>query len=193
MKLLQSAHKSGHITETALVRVKNDIMTSIDQGMAVILVPLHLSAAFDTVDHNVLLFRLKYMFGLSGKVLASFQSYLEQRSQRVSVHSILSDVQFVLSGVPRGSVLGPLVFTMCIHPLGIFGQQRYGIKYHLYAGDTQLYVSLDPDNELNFSSSLKKLEHCLADILLWMTQNLLQLNDNKTNIIYLATPHCVNP
>ena len=187
---LQSAYKSGHSTETALVRVKNDIMMSIDQGKPVILVLLDLSAAFDTVDHNVLFSRLKHMFGLSGRVLEWFQSYLEQRSQRVSVHGILSDIQFLLSGVPQGSVLGPLVFTMYTRPLGIIAQ-RYGVKYHLYADDTQLYISLDPDNELNFSSSLKNLEHCIADIRLWMTQNLLKLNDNKTNILYLASPHCV--
>ena len=67
--------------------------------------------------------------------------------------------------------------------------KTYGVKYHLYADDTQLCISLDPDNELHFSSSLKNLEHCIADIRL-MTQNLLQLNDNKTNILYLASPHC---
>jgi len=77
-------------------------MMSIDQGMAVLL--LDLSAAFDTVDHNVLFSRFKYMF----------RSYLEQRSQRVSVRGILSDVQFLLSGIARSSVLGPLVFTMYI-------------------------------------------------------------------------------
>ena len=84
----------------ALVRVKYDIMMSIDQGKPVILVLLGLSAAFDIVDHTFS--RLKDMFGLSGKVLEWFRSYLEQRSQRVSVHGILSDVQFLLSGVPLG-------------------------------------------------------------------------------------------
>jgi len=58
--------------------------------------------------------------------------------------------------------------------------------------DTQLYISLDPDNELNFSSSLKNLEHYIADIRLRMIQNILKLNNTKTNIIYLASPHCVN-
>ena len=89
--------------------------------------------------------------------------------------------EVLLSGVPQGSVLGHLVFTMYTRPLGII-VQRYGVKYYLYADDTQRYISLDPDNELNFSSSLKNLEHCIADIRLWMTQNLLKLNDNKTNI-----------
>jgi len=87
------------------------------------------------------------MFGLSGKLIEWFRHYLEQRSQRVSVHGILSDIQFLLSGVPQGSVLGTLVFTKHTHPLGIISPQ-YGIKYHLYADDTQLYISLDPDKEL---------------------------------------------
>ncbi|KAK2156513.1 hypothetical protein LSH36_211g01021 [Paralvinella palmiformis] len=70
--------------------------------------------------------RLKDMFGLSGRVLEWFRTYLEQRSQRlerVSVHGILSDIQFLLSGVPQGSVLGPLVFTMYTRPLGIIAQR----------------------------------------------------------------------
>ena len=77
---LQSAHKGGHSTESALVRMKNDNMMSIDQGNPVILVLLDLSAAFDTVDHDVLFSRLKHMIRLSGRVLEWFRSYLEQRS-----------------------------------------------------------------------------------------------------------------
>jgi len=120
-------------------------MMSIDQGKPVILVLLDLSDVFDTVDHNVFFSMLKDMFGLSGKVLEWFRSYLVQRSQRVSVHGILSDVLFLLSGVQQVSVLGPLVFTMYIRPLGIIVQQ-YGVKYHFYADDARGYISLDPDN-----------------------------------------------
>ena len=78
---------------------------------------------------------------------------------------------------------------MYTHPLGIT-VQLYGVKYRLFADDTHLCISLDSDNELNFSSSLKKFEHCIADIWPWMTQN-LKLNYNKTNIIYLTSPHHV--
>ena len=91
----------------------------------------------------------------------------------------------ILSGITL-----PQYITIYTHPLGITVQQ-YGIKYHLYADDTQLYISLDPINQLNFPSFLKNLKHCIADIRLWMTEVLLRLIDNKTNIVYLASPHCV--
>ena len=70
-------------------------------------------------------------------------------------------------------------------PLGIIAQ-RYGVKYHLYADDTQLYISLDPGNELNFSSSMKNLESCITDKGLFMTQNLPRIMITKQNIVYLA-------
>jgi len=128
------------------------------------------------------------MFGLSGKVLGWFRSYLKERSQKVSIQDALSDVLCLLFGVPQGSVLGPLIFTMYTRPLGIIAR-RYGVGYHFYADDTQLYVSLDLGNESSFSSSLDNLEHCIADIRLWMTQNLLKLNDDKTDIIYMASSY----
>ena len=127
-------------------------MMSIGQGKPVLLVFLDLSAAFDTIDHNVLFSRLKDMFGLSGKLL----SILSETTLQESIcSSYFIEVQLLLSGVPQGTVLGPLVFTMYTSPLGIIAQ-RYGVKYHLYAYDTQLYISLDPDNEINFSSSLRQ-------------------------------------
>jgi len=89
---------------TPLVPVKNNITGSIDQGKPVLLVLLDLSAAFDTVDHIILFSSLKDVFGLSDKVHEWFRCYLEQRSQIVSVHHILSDVHFLLSGVPTDSV-----------------------------------------------------------------------------------------
>jgi len=80
------------------------------------------------------------VYGLSGKVLEWFRSYLEQRSQRVFVHGMLSDIQLLLSGVPLGSVLGPLVFTIHTRHLGIIAQ-RYGVKYQLYDDGAELYIT----------------------------------------------------
>ena len=79
----QSAYKKSHSTETAPVRIHNDILRTIDDGECVILVLLHLSAAFDTVDHDILITRLKHRFGITGKALGWTQSYLSGRTQFV--------------------------------------------------------------------------------------------------------------
>ena len=81
------------------------------------------------------------------------------------------------------------VLILYTKPIGIIAK-KYGVQYHLYADDTQLYVSLDLGNNDKFSSSLENLKHCIEEIRLWMTQNMLKLNDDKTDIIYMASPHC---
>ena len=184
----QSAYKCHHSTETALVRVKNDIMMAVDGKKAVVLVLLDLSAAFDTVDHNMLFSRLENMFGLTSTVLEWFRSYLHYRSQIVSIGTAMSEVMFLLFGVPQGSVLGPLIFVMYTRPIGLIAR-KYGVHFHLYADDTQLYVSLDLHDGDNSRSSLTNLEHCISDIRSWMTCNMLKLNDTKTDLVYIASPH----
>ena len=102
----QSAYKAFHSTETALVKVQNDILQAIDQRQSVILLLLDLSAAFDTVDHSTLLSRLSTSFGIKGTVLAWFQSYLTSRQQYVRVAECKSSLRSLTRGVPQGSVLG---------------------------------------------------------------------------------------
>ena len=104
----QSAYRSCHSTESAFMRVHNDIMISLDNGNSVILVLLDLSAAFDTVNHDLLLSRLEKRFGITGTVLNWFKSYLCNRSQFVSINQSHSTKRDLLVGVPQGSVLGPL-------------------------------------------------------------------------------------
>jgi len=99
---------------------------------------------------------------------------------------LLSFCHLVYHRVPN-SVLGPLVLRMYVHHIGIV-THRYQVKYHLFVYDTQLYISLDPENQLHFSSFLNNLEHCIAVIRLWITEILLRINYDKTNIIYLASP-----
>ena len=108
---LQSAYRKGHSTETALLKVQNDILMNMNCKHVTLLVPLDLSAAFDTVDHDILLARLKSSIGINGTALNWFKSYVNNRSQRVSLNGCTSD-SFMPYGVPQGSCLGPLLFTI---------------------------------------------------------------------------------
>ena len=100
----QSAYKENHSTETALLKIKNDIDLSLSQGKPSTLVLLDLSAAFDTIDHGMLLNRLSSWFGVGSKVLSWF-SYISNRNQSVKIGNILSDSRCLDFDVPQGSVL----------------------------------------------------------------------------------------
>ena len=138
---LQSAFKPGHSTETALVKVQNDILTSIDQHGIVILVMLDLSTAFDTIDHDILFSRMENTLGITGQALALFKSYLSGRTLRIKIDKSFSELQDILWSVPQGSVLGPLLFLIyLLHvPLGKL-IRKHGLELHIYAYDTQLYL-----------------------------------------------------
>ena len=114
----QSAYRAGHSTETALLRVHHDIVNAVDQKKGVFLVLLDLSAAFDTVDHDILLDFLRAHIGLDGSVLDLFRSYLSGRTQCVSVAGVLSELSELMFGVPQGSVLSPIEFCIYTIPLG---------------------------------------------------------------------------
>ena len=106
---LQSAYRKRYSTETALLKIYNDILLSMNQQHVTLLVLLDLSAAFDTVDHSILLERMTKSFGISGKALEWFSSYLSGRSQRVTRRW---NEFMTTCGVPQGSCLGPLFFTL---------------------------------------------------------------------------------
>ena len=99
---LQSAYKPGHSTETALVKVQNDILTSIDQHGVVILVMLDLSAAFDTIDHDILFSRMENTLGITGQALAWFKSYLSGRTLRIKIDKSFSELQDILWSATTG-------------------------------------------------------------------------------------------
>ena len=115
---MQSAYRPNHSTETALRRVRNDLLCILDERKAAILVLLDLSAAFDTIDHTIMLTRLRDRFGITATCLAWFESYLVNRSQRIQMHGKISAERLVVFGVPQGSVPGPLMFICYIVPLG---------------------------------------------------------------------------
>jgi exonuclease III len=179
----QSAYKQFHSTETALLRVHSDILTALDNKKCVLLVLLDLSAAFDTIDHHVLLSRLKSVTGLSGKAYKWFASYLSDRRQSVLIDKYKSTFWELIFGVPQGSVLGPLLFVIYMSPLGDI-LRSLGIQYHLYADDTQIYLTFDIDGA---SGAVQKMEEAISVIKTWMTQNFLCLNDDKTEVLVMAS------
>ena len=113
----QSAYRKHHSTETALLRVQNDILQAIDRKKCVMLLLLDLSAAFDTIDHEILLQRLRVSGGVCGTALAWFRSYLSCRTQSVKILNTTLKPRLLRYGVPQGSVLGPLLFTLYSGPI----------------------------------------------------------------------------
>uniref|UniRef100_A0A8C6LDP1 Reverse transcriptase domain-containing protein n=1 Tax=Nothobranchius furzeri TaxID=105023 RepID=A0A8C6LDP1_NOTFU len=181
----QSGFRSAHSTETALVRVMNDLLLTADQGSPSLLLLLDLSAAFDTVDHTIFLNRLQTVVGLSGTTLHWFQEYLTGRTEFVALGQCQSSPHTVNCGVPQGSVLGPTLFSIYMLPLGqIF--HKYKILFHCYADDTQLYMKMDSTTPKTLPSVLQV---CLEEMRAWMAANFLQLNSNKTEAIIIGTPH----
>lgn len=181
---LQSAYRQYCSTETALLKVHDHILTTIDQRKGVLLLLLDLSAAFDTVDHAILLNVLEKRIGVKGRSLAWITSYLEHRQQAVVVPDGKSDNQVLSCGVPQGSVLGPLLFTIYTQPLADI-LREYGLSYHLYADDTQLYLEFKLDNEISQEEAIRKTEVCAAAVRSWMAKNMLRLNDDKTELLII--------
>ena len=180
----QSAYRAFHCTETALLRVQNDILSSINKKQLVSLVMLDLSAAFDTIDHQKLLDRLSATYRVTGVSLNWFKSYLSDRSQSVRIGHYISDKNYLHFGVPQGSVLRPLLFTLYMSPVCDIATS-YGINSMFYADDSQLYVTVNPNGNTN--QVMSKLENCIEDIKIWMERNFLKLNDSKTEFIVFGS------
>ena len=156
----QSAYKPGHSTETALLSIKNDIHLSLSRGEATGLVLLDLWAAFDMIDHSTLLGCLLDLFGVGDTALKWFSSYLTERYQCVKIGSNLSNLPKLMFGIPQGSVLCPLLFSLYTSLLITLIGKHKGVNFHFNTNDTQLYVHLSHRN----ASAFKKLNRCLQDV-----------------------------
>ena len=183
---LQSAYRQNHSTETALLKVKNDLLMAIDKGQVTLLVLLDLSSAFDTVEHEILLDRLRSTVGLRGKVLSWFESYFEGRSQKVSINRTLSKPLNLTCGVPQGSCLGPLLFTIYVSKL--FQILKHHLpSVHTYADDTHLYFSFKQSDTFSEVEAVSAMQKCMCDVRAWMREDQLMLNDDKTEFLIIGT------
>ena len=167
----QSAYKSSHSTESALLKIKNDIASSVDSGKAVALTLLDLSVAFDMIDHSL----LYDWFRLDGTVLW-IKSYLSNQKQKIKTGDSFSESVFSLSESPKGSVLGPLLFTLYTSPLSQV-ISKFNVTHHLYADDTQIYLAVD---SRNFDFSMEELTECLKSVQEWMVG--VKLKQSKENL-----------
>ena len=182
LNINQSAYKSSHSTETALLKTENDIALSVDSQKAVALTLLVLSAAFDMIDHSLLYDCVHDWFGLDGTVLFWIKSYLSNRKQKFKIGDSFSEVVIVPFGVPQGSVLGPLLSTLYTSPLSQV-ISKFNVTHHLNADDTQIYLAVD---SRNFDFSMEELTECLKSVQEWMDGVKLKLNPEKNEFIIIG-------
>ena len=184
---LQSAYKSHHSTETALIKVFDDVLSCIDKkNHAVYMALLDLSAAFDTVDHTILLARLEKTFGVTNTALEWFRSYLTGRSMKVCIDGRFSNAAELTVSVPQGSKLGPRLYSDYTQPLGTL-IRTLSLMYHLYADDSQIITEAVISSAENQSSACESLQSGIAAIQNWMNSNRLKLNPDKTEFIIITS------
>jgi hypothetical protein len=163
--------------------VTNDILTAMDSRRNTVLILLDMSAAFDTVDHRILLQRLYYRFGIDGDILKWLDDYLSCRYFQTDIEGVLSSKFLMTCGVPQGSVLGPTLFTLYIDPIRDI-VEKHNINLHMYADDLQLYATFKNDEE--YEMVIKKMDICISELFNWLCTNKLKMNKDKTEVILIG-------
>ena len=175
----QSAYRPGHSTETALLKAVNDLFLSLNKGNISVLALLDIILAFDTIDHPILVHHLHIDLGFTDTVLQWFSYYLTDRTHYVSLSNHCSAFTHVHSGVPQGSVLGPILFTKYIKPLSAIIDSQ-SIIHHSFADDLQLQMSAPPDR---ISELLHTIQSCISDVKAWATANMLNLMTRQNSFL----------
>ena len=142
----QSAYRKQHSTETALLKICNDLLCAMDRSECSLLVLLDQSAAFDTINQDLLLKRLSQSYGIKSDALTWLESYFKNRSQQVVIAGKASDPKHLETGFPQGSILGPFSYPVYTSPLFHIGRSHQ-VSMHMYADDTQLYLSAKPGDK----------------------------------------------
>lgn len=182
---IQSGFRRGHGTETALLKVTDDLITASDEKQPSILVLLDFSRAFDCINVELLVAKLKF-YGFSSNTCKWFQSFLCGRQQYVSTVNnngdiLTSSLSEVNRGTPQGSILSPMLFTLYT------ADMPNNLKYcqcHLYADDTQIYCNI---NLADVSLGVSKINEDLNTVFEWAKNNCLVLNPQKSKCIVVGT------
>ena len=183
---MHSAYRRGHSTETALLKVCDDILRGFENQQVTSLALLDLSAAFDTVDHGIFLRRLSTDYGIEGRALEWMKSYLADRSQQVVVNGEQSQKVILETGFPQGGGAGPWAYSRYTQPVANI-IQLFNILYHFFADDSKLYKSFRTTSQRDQTSAKTALEQYIASIAEWMFSNRLKLNMDKTEFITFGT------
>ena len=185
---LQSAYRQSSSTETALLKIFDDVLLSLDNRQAVLVSLLDLSAAFDTVDHSILLRRLEMSFGVKDTALKWFTSYLNDRTLRVVIDDAMSEIFELVCSVPQGSKLGPRLYSQYTRFLGLLLRILL-LCFHCYADDTQLQKSFNPRLTHAQNEAKEHLENGILEVARSLKANKLKLNKEKTEFLILISRH----
>ena len=179
----QSAYRQYHSTETAVLKVFSDVLEAADHGKLTLLVLLDLSSAFDIVDRDILCRQMQSSFGFDGQALNWLRSYLNGRECQIKIGDTTSSRVLSICCVPQGSVLGPTLFSIYTADLSRI-IASHGLRSHFYADDTQVYGHCDVNNVAELSTLVSA---CVDDVYQWMKSSRLQLNSNKSEVIWFTT------
>ena len=163
---------------TQLIEFTDDLHINLDKGYCTDVVYFDFSKAFDSVSHDIILEKLKVQFGVNGLLLKFIKSYLENRKQRVVINGCFSDINEVLSGVPQGSILGPLLFVLFIND--IYDCISEGTKILLYADDTKIWRQISCYND-----SIK-LQIDIDNLYKWSIENRISFNSSKCKALIVT-------
>ena len=173
---LQFGFQRNKSTEHAISAIFTNITNALAKKHSSYCIFLDFAKAFDTVNHNILLDKLKF-YGVHGKTLDLFDSYLSGRTQVVEVNGHMSDKGVIKHGVPQGSILGPLLFLLYINDIS---QSSDILKFFLFADDTTVYYSADPKD----GNTEQILNDELEKVSCWLAANKLSLNVKKSNFLH---------
>ena len=179
----QYGFRPKHCTEHSALELIGIIKNKMDTNEIPLNIFLDLSKAFDTIDHTILLSKLKYD-GLKGSTLNLFHSYLIDRKQYNEIEDATSEILPIQIGVPQGSILGPILFIIYVND---FSQCSNKFDCFMYADDTTLSSTVNSFNDNNFSADTLINEE-LSKVIEWLKINKLSLNKNKSKYIIYHMP-----